>query len=326
MDHEVALNPWAVALNLPMQEGEGAPLPSAEIIPPADASGVVKGRDGRRFRMKDPATLAAAINAQAVAARIDFDHRSERTSPTFNGSTAAEGWVKNARVNARGGIDADLDLISWAAMTLRVGSYRYLSPALIHTTDMEVRGLSSVAMVNDPNFDLPAPTIHATEPNVDDETIAEREEALKAREQAADERALNAATRAVDQAVADGKVPAAAKDAHLETIKAHKDGIDAGLNAFEKLVEASATDAGGERGGTAGLDGDALKTLQTRVAPSGAPAANAAGAQAPTFPTPAGMEAPGQERLSLHQKIADYARTNGVSYRDAVEHFGATGY
>ena len=111
MDHEVALNPWAVALNLPMQEGEGAPLPSAEIIPPADASGVVKGRDGRRFRMKDPATLAAAINAQAVAARIDFDHRSERSSPTFNGSTAAEGSLPTEGRGEEGFIEPAIALL-----------------------------------------------------------------------------------------------------------------------------------------------------------------------------------------------------------------------
>lgn len=320
---QVALSPWAVALNVPAMMGENASPPTAEVVPPPNADGVIEGRDGRRYRMNDAAALAARINGQQVAARIDFDHRSERTSRTFAGSTAAEGWLKNARPNARGGIDADLELSIWAATSLRGGSYRYLSPALFHTSDMEITGLSSVGLVNDPNFNLPAPTIHSTETIVDDDKNAdEREKALEAREKAADERALNAATRTVDQAVADGKIPAAAKDAHLETIKAHKDGIDAGLNAFEKLLAASAEAAPG--GGAGGLSSDALQTLQTRVGPSGTPNAEAKGAS-PAFPAPTGVLPPDAERLSLHQKIADYARQNGVSYRDAVQHFGAMG-
>ena len=327
---QVALSPWAVALNLPAMTGETAPAPSAEVVPPPDANGVIEGRDGRRYRMADAAALAARINAQAVKARIDFDHRSERKSPTFSGSTAAEGWLNNARPNARGGIDADLELSGWAAMSLRQGSYRYLSPALFHTSDMEITGLSSVGLVNDPNFNLPAPTVHSQERNVDDENaIAEREKALEARERALDVReqaaaaqALNAATRAVEQAAADGKIPAAAKDAHLEMIKSHKDGIDAGLNAFEKLI---ASPAEGGAGGNAGaLSAAALETLQTRVGPSGAPNA-AATAPNPAYPAPAGVLPPDDERLSLHRKIADYAQKNGVSYRDAVTHFGATG-
>ncbi len=321
---QVALSPLVLALNLAAMAGDDAAPLTTEVIPPPNGDGIIQGRDGRRYRIADTAALAARINAQQVVPRLDFDHRSERSSPTFSGSTAADGWLKNARPNARGGIDADLDLNAWAAMNLRSGSYRYLSPALLHRTDMEVTGLSSVAFVNDPNFNLPAPTIHSAGPGAEGAPDAgEREKALEAREKAADERALNAATRAVEAAAADGKIPAAAKDAHIETIKSHRDGIDAGLNAFEKLIAASAEAAPGG-GGAGGLDADALKTLGTRVGPAGAPNAGA-GANA-TFPAPAGTQPPEAERLSLHQKIADYARQNGVSYRDAVLHFGAMGH
>ena len=323
---QVALAPWIASLNLQAMTGDNPSPLSVEVIPPPGDSGILRGRDGRSFNVSDVPALAARINSQAVSPRIDFDHQSERVSPTFKGSTAAEGWLTNARVNARGGIDADLELSGWAIMNLRAKSYRYLSPVLVHGRDMEVIGLSSVALVNDPNFNLTAPTIHSREPTMENDPNApdadEREKALAARERAADERALNAAVRAVDQAVVDGKIPAAAKDAHLETIKSHKDGIDAGLNAFEKVIEASAETA--PAGGAGGLDGDALKTLQTRVGPTGTP--NAAGdASQPGFPTPAGVLPPDEKRLSLHQKITEYAQTNGVSYRDAVAHFGAMG-
>lgn len=320
---QLALSPWIVALQMPAMAGENAPLPSAEVIPPPNADGIIEGRDGRRYRMKDASALATRINGQQVAARIDFDHRSERSSPTFAGSTAAEGWLKNARVNARGGIDADLELSSWAVMSLRSGTYRYLSPGLFTTSDKDITGLSSVGLVNDPNFNLPAPTMHRTETKMDnDEGIAAREEAVAKREKAANERDLDAARRAVDQAAADKKIPEAAKDAYLDTIKSHKDGIAAGLKAFEKLMQASSPEAAPDRG-AGGLDADALKALTARVGPTGTP--NAAGATDPAFPAPAGVLPPDAERLSLHQKIADYAQKNGVSYRDAVTHFGAMG-
>ena len=100
------------------------------------------------------AALAAAIGAQAVAPRIDFDHRTERTSPTFAGSTRAEGWLSNFRVNGNGGLDADMQLGDMATAAIMREEYRHLSPALTHDSAGTVTGLSSVALVNDPNFDL----------------------------------------------------------------------------------------------------------------------------------------------------------------------------
>ena len=46
-------------------------------------------QDGRAHRVSDPAALAAAIDAQDVGVRIDFDHQSEPASPTFRGSVGA---------------------------------------------------------------------------------------------------------------------------------------------------------------------------------------------------------------------------------------------
>ena len=142
-----APSPWVVSLNL-----RGTSL-TAEVIPPP-RGGFLVGRDGRRFRVADMAALAARINAQAVAPRIDFDHQSERVSPTFAGSTRAEGWLTNIRVNANGGIDADIVLGTAAAEAIQSGGYRHLSPVLVHDKSGEITGLSSVALVNDPNFDL----------------------------------------------------------------------------------------------------------------------------------------------------------------------------
>ena len=142
-----ALSPWVVSLNL-----RGSSLTTEVIPPPRD--GWLTGRDGRTYRVKSMAALAAAINTQNVAPRVDFDHRSERSSPTFSGRTRAEGWVSNCRVNAGGGIDADMQLNEVAAAEVAGGAYRYLSPALELDKQRHVIGLSSVALVNDPNFSL----------------------------------------------------------------------------------------------------------------------------------------------------------------------------
>lgn len=146
-ESDTGLNPWVVSLNL-----RHASL-TMEVIPPP-RGGYLTGTDGRRFRVKSMAALAAAINAQAVVPRVDFDHRTERSSPTFAGSTAAEGWLSNFRVNGSGGMDADMALGDKAAEAIRNGGYRYLSPALVTDKAGEVTGLSSVALVNNPNFNL----------------------------------------------------------------------------------------------------------------------------------------------------------------------------
>lgn len=142
------LGPWVIALNL---RGEALTM---EVLPPPDSEGIIRGDDGRRYRVRDMAALARAINAQEVTPRVDFDHRSERRSPTFSGSTAAEGWLSNFRVSARGGLEADFALSDHAAHMIRSEGYRYLSPALMLDKAGEVTGLSSVALVNDPNFTL----------------------------------------------------------------------------------------------------------------------------------------------------------------------------
>ena len=59
--------------------GDGTQAARIEIIPPLTAGGVLPTRDGRVQRVSDMAVLAAAIAAQSVQARVDFDHQSERT-------------------------------------------------------------------------------------------------------------------------------------------------------------------------------------------------------------------------------------------------------
>ena len=110
----VVINAYPIALDFHAfgAEGEAAKPVTIEVIPPPGANGVLPARDRRRQRVADAARLAAALNAQPHAARVDFDHRSEPTSPTYAGSTEAQGWLSHYRLNHRGGIDADVEGLS----------------------------------------------------------------------------------------------------------------------------------------------------------------------------------------------------------------------
>ena len=313
------------ALSLPIDANaltERNEVLALEVVPPPGPQGLLPSRDGRRQRVADANALAAQLNGQAVKARVDFDHRSEPSSPTFAGSTEAEGWLSNFRLNARGGISADAALSDWAHAGLRERRYRYLSPAfMLDHDDDEVVGLSSVALVNNPNLPLKPPAVNSSEAGVDDKQkqqqaeLDERARKLEADEAAASAVAMNAAGQAVDAAIAAGRVLPAQKDYHLGAIKSHADGVWKGIESFNAFA--------------GGAEGDATKSitqrLATRTGPDGKPpgAGGGGAAPSPAFPAPHGVQAPGEERLELHARIAEYATKRGIPYRQAAVEFGA---
>ena len=275
------------------------------VIPPPGENGELPARDGRVMRVLDPAALAAAINAQEPGVRIDFDHQSERVSPTFRGTTAAEGWVKDFRARADGAIEAVLELSSWARRSIEQGRYKYLSPALLmHAKTREVEAMSSLALVNDPNMLLQANNAEtgAAAPSVD-----EREQKVAAREAAAEKLMMNAAERAVDSAISGKRLAPAQKEFVLNSIRTHGDGIEKGIEAFEKAFPA-------------GESAPALNHLDRRVGPIGAPDGGAA--PAARFRGPLGVDV-SDEGLTLHAQVAAHARERGISYRQSVMELGA---
>ena len=288
-----------------------------EVIPPPDANGYLPSRDGRPQRVRDAAKLVATLNGQTIGARVDRDHRSEPRSKTFAGTTEAEGWVSNYRLNARGGVDADAELDPELITRLRMKKYRYVSPALLLNAANDVVGLSSVAVVNNPNLPLPAPAVNSTGSPMDKDELKakqseldERESKIQAREAAAKTLLENAAEQAVDQAIVAGTILPAQKDYHLSAIKAHGAGIEKGIEAFNAFT-----------GTGAGNTGVATTVLTRRVGPTGKPPSGRD--QAPAFPVPNGWQPPGDERIELHSQIAAYAQKRGIPYVQAVTEFGA---
>ena len=267
------------------------------VIPAPGPDGRLAARTGPTQRVSDPAALAAALNAQHPDVRIDFDHQSEPRSRTFRGSTAAEGWAKNFRVAAGGAIEAALELSSFARHSIESGRYRYLSPAIWFEKDTgEVIGMSSLALVNNPNLQLRLN-------DGEQPSIENRERRAAEREEAATRLMMNAAERSVDAAVQDKRLAPAQKGFVLNSIRTHPDGIEKGIEAFEAAFPAGSP---------------ALNSLDRRTAPAGAPAA----APAARFHGPQGA-AVSEDGLQLHAQVAQHAQQRGISYRQAVMELGA---
>lgn len=133
-----------------------------EVLPPAGRGGLLPASDGRVQRVRDPRALAETINRQPLPVRIDVDHQSEPASPTYNKTSAAVGWLKDFFVNARGGISAVVEEGGRVRELLREKVYRFVSPAVYHDAHGNISKLSSVALLNNPNFlELRAPVANA---------------------------------------------------------------------------------------------------------------------------------------------------------------------
>ncbi|MDM5147689.1 hypothetical protein NQX30_04800 [Candidatus Persebacteraceae bacterium Df01] len=51
-----------------------------KVLPAANKAGAIKGRDGRVFNVADMGALAAALNRQTPATRVDIDHKTEKSA------------------------------------------------------------------------------------------------------------------------------------------------------------------------------------------------------------------------------------------------------
>ena len=297
--------------DLPPAPADGAaPQPlRAEVIPAPNAKGIVPTRGGPVHRVPDPQRLAAELNAQAVAARVDFDHETEPISKTYRKSSEARGWLSSYRATVAGAIEALIELSAEALDAIRQKKYRYLSPAVMLDPRGNIRALSSVALVNNPNMPLGAPAVNAelnSEGSMDENDLNKREQQIKAREEAYEQRMNAAATKAVDQAIEERRLLPAQKEFVLNSILNHKEGVEAGLNAFETAYPSS----------------HVAPTLEKRVGPTGFPPSRQSGQSGFVVPSGYTVDDAG---MQLHGQVAEHARKRGISYRDAVMEMGALG-
>ena len=138
----------AVALAL---NGEGLAPDWIELIP---AGPVVRGRDGRQWTMRDPASIVAAFVANRADLPIDMEHAQFERAPRGD-AAPAYGWI--GEVAARNG--AIWGRVAWTGKgkaSIESREYRYISPVFSFNSSGEILALKGAGLVNRPNLDLPA--------------------------------------------------------------------------------------------------------------------------------------------------------------------------
>lgn len=117
-------------------------------------AGAVNGRDGRRWRLDDPAQVVAR-SARDSDLPIDYDHESEKPK-THGGPLPAAGWIKSLQARADG-IWGKVEWTERAAKLIASREYRFLSPVLqYHPVTGQVMRLIGAGLVHRPNLALTA--------------------------------------------------------------------------------------------------------------------------------------------------------------------------
>lgn len=123
-------------------------VPSEILVFPV---GRIEGRDGRWWINDQPHLIVLDFEMQGVDLPIDYEHGSELAEPNGQPMPAA-GWIKGLEVRD-GELWARVQWTERARQMIEAGEYRYLSPTFFFDPDsMAIVGLSSIALVNQPNF------------------------------------------------------------------------------------------------------------------------------------------------------------------------------
>lgn len=148
---------------------EGAP-PKRLCLLRVGRDGVIRGKDGRAWKLPDPTAVLRYLTTRGNPLTIDENHSHERKAPKGEPSPAlARVRPETVSVNATAdGVELwanDVDWTPYGEQRIKEGAYLGLSPAIVFDTAGKddtlgimgsVVGLSSAGLVNDPNLDLPA--------------------------------------------------------------------------------------------------------------------------------------------------------------------------
>ena len=114
----------------------------------------VVGRDGRSWRLSDPAAVVARTAAEAQPIVVDIDHASE-TRPAGE-PAPAQGWIEAVEVR-EGALWGRVNWTVAGRALMAAEAYRYVSPTfLFDKATREIVRLTSAALVHRPNLQLQA--------------------------------------------------------------------------------------------------------------------------------------------------------------------------
>lgn len=152
----------------------------------------IKGRDGRSWRMDDPAGLVAAFNSDSRDIPLDFEHSTELQAPQGLPAPAAA-WIKELKVDADGGISGRADWTQTGRNAVESKEYRYISPVFVFDrASGRIVRITSAALTNQPNLRLEALNHQQTYEQGETPAMKRVIEALGLPPEADEEKALNA--------------------------------------------------------------------------------------------------------------------------------------
>ncbi|MFA5688585.1 MAG: phage protease [Kiritimatiellales bacterium] len=128
---------------------------------PRSPDGTVQGRDGRYWKMGDPAAVAMASNAykEAHGASLDENHGmylGETNSPAF-------GWFSQFEVNSAAGIDGKCELNDLGQNAIKNKHYRYASVVFEFDPEtLEITFIKGAGLTNKQNLQVQALNTAAT--------------------------------------------------------------------------------------------------------------------------------------------------------------------
>ena len=146
-----------LALNTELQVVDGKAPEWVELIPPADADGMVRGRDGRLWRWdaKAHVDVLGAYQARGIDMVIDWEHATQRRAP--NGEEApGAAWIKELQIRA-GALWGRAEWTPRAENQVVAKEYRFLSPVFDYASgSLRIARMVTVALTNTPNLHLTA--------------------------------------------------------------------------------------------------------------------------------------------------------------------------
>lgn len=140
----------ALCFALPTLGTDGEAVPTRiPVIPAPDAQGMVKGVDGRAWRLSQP-RLVAANASQPI--QVDENHATQLAAPLGQASPAF-GWISSLSADDNGAVSGAIEWTERGLNAVKGRDYRYLSPAIeFDAASGEIVGVKSVALTNTPNF------------------------------------------------------------------------------------------------------------------------------------------------------------------------------
>lgn len=138
----------ALCFELPALTADGRAPTTFTIVPAPGADGVLRGMDGRAWKLLNP---EAVCNAWSRPRAITENHARLLAAPK-GGSAPSFGWIMKIRPE-NGALVADVEWTDRGIAALNARDYRFFSPEFVYSeTTGDIAEIVGGALTNDPNF------------------------------------------------------------------------------------------------------------------------------------------------------------------------------